>query len=202
MQWDASEYAGFSQMRPWLLPTSQAEISVEAEEAKGQILPFYRELVRLRHELPLIAEGTYAPFAPEHESVYGFLREHEGQKLLVLCNFYGQDAVVEVPAEFAAGSVLVCNYKNPEPLAEAELSGQLTLRDSSNPARAELTPEQSGSLALQLPHNLQQGIHIALRRKAWTLRVTRQRSIVVKPIPHQQNRPRHRVAGHFRPNHL
>lgn len=128
MQWDSSEYAGFSQVRPWLLPTSQAEISVEAEEAKGQILPFYRELVRLRHQLPLISEGSYQPYAQDHPSVYGFLREHEGQKLLVLCNFYGQDATVEVPAEFAAGSVLVCNYKNPEPLPHLLASGQLTLR--------------------------------------------------------------------------
>lgn len=128
MQWDASKFAGFSTVRPWLLPTSQAEISVEAEESGGRILPFYRELVRLRHELPLIAEGTYTPFAPEHQSVYGFVREFEGQKLLVLCNFYGQDAGVGVPGEFAAGSVLVCNYKNPAPLPEVAAAGELTLR--------------------------------------------------------------------------
>lgn len=126
MQWDASEFAGFSQVKPWLMPTSQAEINVEREEAEGAILPFYRELVRLRHEMPLIAEGSYEPFAREHGSVYGFIREYEGQKLLVLCNFYGEDAAVQLPAEFAAGSVLVCNYKNSPDLPGVE--SQLTLR--------------------------------------------------------------------------
>lgn len=128
MQWDASEFAGFSQVKPWLMPTSQTEINVEREEAEGVILPFYRELVRLRHEMPLIAEGSYEPFAREHESVYGFVREHEGQRLLVLCNFYGEDAAVHLPAEFAAGSVLLCNYKNEPALDAATDAGTLTLR--------------------------------------------------------------------------
>lgn len=126
MQWDASEFAGFSEVQPWLRPTSQALINVEREEAGGRILPFYRRLVDLRHQMPLIAEGTYEPFAREHWSVYGFVREYQGQKLLVLCNFYGADTAVQLPDEFTAGSVLVCNYKNSPDLTGAE--GQLPLR--------------------------------------------------------------------------
>ena len=128
MQWDASEFAGFSQVKPWLMPTSQADINVEREEAEGTILPFYRELVRLRHEMPLISEGSYEPFAREHESVYAFVREHEGQRLLVACNFYGQETSLELPAEYGAGSVLVCNYKNEPLLADAASTGTLALR--------------------------------------------------------------------------
>ncbi|MDO4897977.1 MAG: alpha,alpha-phosphotrehalase, partial [Rothia sp. (in: high G+C Gram-positive bacteria)] len=90
MQWTAGPTAGFTSGTPWLAPTSQAEINVEAEEACGAILPFYRRLVELRHSLPLIAEGSYQPYAQEHEQVYAFIREHEGQRLLVLNNFYGQ----------------------------------------------------------------------------------------------------------------
>ncbi|MFW0183365.1 alpha,alpha-phosphotrehalase [Rothia sp. CCM 9417] len=126
MQWDASEFAGFSEVQPWLRPTSQALMSVERQEADGKILPFYRRLVELRHQMPLIAEGSYEPFAREHQSVYGFIREYQGQKLLVLCNFYGADTAVELAAEFAAGKVLVCNYKNCPDLTTAE--GRLTLR--------------------------------------------------------------------------
>lgn len=114
MQWTSGANAGFTSGKPWLRPTSHTEINVEAEEREGQILPFYRRLVQLRHDTPLIAEGTYEPFAREHESVYAFVREHEGQRLLVLNNFYGTETEVKIPAAFAAGSVLLSNYGQTE----------------------------------------------------------------------------------------
>lgn len=121
MQWTSGANAGFTSGKPWLRPTSHAEINVEAEEREGQILPFYRRLVQLRHDMPLIAEGTYEPFAREHESVYAFVREHEGQRLLVLNNFYGTETSLKIPVAFATGSVLLSNY------GQTELGETLTL---------------------------------------------------------------------------
>lgn len=121
MQWTSGANAGFTSGKPWLRPTSHAEINVEAEEREGQILPFYRRLIQLRHDMPLIAEGTYEPFAREHESVYAFVREHEGQRLLVLNNFYGTETSLKIPVAFAAGSVLLSNY------GQTELGETLTL---------------------------------------------------------------------------
>lgn len=121
MQWTSGANAGFTLGKPWLRPTSHAEISVEAEEREGQILPFYSRLIQLRHDMPLIAEGTYEPFAREHERVYAFVREHEGQRLLVLNNFYGTETSLTIPVAFAAGSVLLSNY------GQTELGETLTL---------------------------------------------------------------------------
>lgn len=121
MQWTSGANAGFTLGKPWLCPTSHAEINVEAEEREGQILPFYRRLIQLRHDMPLIAEGTYEPFAREDERVYAFVREHEGQRLLVLNNFYGTETSLTIPVAFAAGSVLLSNY------GQTELGETLTL---------------------------------------------------------------------------
>lgn len=121
MQWTSGANAGFTLGKPWLRPTSHAEINVEAEEREGQILPFYRRLIQLRHDMPLIAEGTYEPFAREHERVYAFVREHEGQRLLVLNNFYGTGTSLTIPVAFAAGRVLLSNY------GQTELGETLTL---------------------------------------------------------------------------
>lgn len=121
MQWTSGANAGFTLGKPWLRPTSHAEINVEAEEREGQILPFYRRLIQLRHDMPLIAEGTYEPFAREHERVYAFVREHEGQRLLVLNNFYGTETSLTIPVAFAAGSMLLSNY------GQTELGETLTL---------------------------------------------------------------------------
>lgn len=120
MQWDASEHAGFSSTVPWLRPTNQEAISVAAEEESGRILPYYRELIRLRHESPLIAHGTYEAWALEHPSVFAYIRRLEsgspegpasesGEALLVLTNFYGESTAVAVPEEFRTGRVLIGN---------------------------------------------------------------------------------------------
>lgn len=110
MQWDATENAGFTGGTPWLKPTDFEDINVASEEAGGKILPFYKQLITLRAEMPLISRGSYKAYAPEHLAVYAYLREHEGQKLLVLNNFYGGQTEIEIPAEFVDAAVLVTNY--------------------------------------------------------------------------------------------
>ncbi|WP_371177159.1 alpha,alpha-phosphotrehalase [Buchananella felis] len=110
MQWDASATAGFTSGTPWLRPTNQDRINVEAQEAGGRILPYYRALIGLRKERPLIAYGTFAPHALDHPQVFAYTREHDGERLLVLNNFYGTPTEVEIPAEFVGGRVLISNY--------------------------------------------------------------------------------------------
>ena len=126
MQWTADPAtAGFGSESPWLAPgpvrdaATGAGISVEDEERDGVILPYYRNLIALRKQYPVISVGSYAPYALNHERVFAYLRElpaengSPAQRLLVLTNFYGEPTEVEVPAEFVhSGRVLVCNYKN------------------------------------------------------------------------------------------
>lgn len=65
MQWDAdAENAGFCQGEPWLPQAKdapgcdQAQIAASAEvDDPDSVLAFYRELVRMRHEMPVIATG-------------------------------------------------------------------------------------------------------------------------------------------------
>lgn len=115
MQWDSSANAGFTTGTPWLRPTNADRINVANEQAAGQILPYYRRLIELRKTKPIIAEGSYESFAPEHPDVFGYIRAYEGQKLLVLCNFRDHQTDIELPAEFIDGQVLIGNYP-PEPL--------------------------------------------------------------------------------------
>ena len=117
MQWDASENAGFSAGTPWLKAgKSYKDINVE-NEINGPIFTFYKELIRLRKEMPIISEGSYQPAFEDSNQVYAFERHLDGQKLLVLNHFYGNEAEVAIPAEYQAGRVLLSNYENVE-LAE------------------------------------------------------------------------------------
>ncbi len=115
MQWTHEVNAGFSKATPWLaVGNHAAEINAAKELEEGSIFAYYQKLIRLRKEYPVIAEGSYQAFVPEHESVYGFIREHQGKKLLVLNNFFAQAAEVQLPEEFVDGEVLIDNYRTTE----------------------------------------------------------------------------------------
>lgn len=98
--------------------SSQSDIvKKEKEIQNGPIFNFYKELIRLRKEMPIISEGSYQPVLEDSKQVYAFERRLDGQKLLVLNHFYGSEAEVVIPAEYQAGQVLLSNYEDAE-LAE------------------------------------------------------------------------------------
>ncbi len=117
MQWDGSKHAGFTTGTPWLKAgQSYPEINVEKEKS-GKIFRFYQELIALRKNLPLIAEGDYQAAFQDSDKVYAFERQLDGQKLLVLNNFFSQEATIQLPANYQTGQVLISNYDGVE-LAE------------------------------------------------------------------------------------
>ena len=120
MQWDASDNAGFTRGTPWLRPVNHAEVNVESAE-RGRILPYYRRLIEARHTHPVIAEGSYIPYNAPDE-VFAYVREHDGQRLLVLNNFRAHDVGVDVLGGFAQGRVLIGNYD------DAVVRSRITLR--------------------------------------------------------------------------
>ncbi|MBF0696507.1 alpha,alpha-phosphotrehalase [Actinomyces bowdenii] len=127
MQWDSSPGAGFTQGTPWLRPTNQERINVADQEREGVILPYYRRLVALRKQYPVIAHGRYEPWAAEHPDVLAYTRELDGTRLLVLCNFRGHETSVEVPRDLAGAQVLLTNAEDRERLDRAPAAGSLTL---------------------------------------------------------------------------
>ncbi|MGV3029027.1 alpha,alpha-phosphotrehalase [Streptococcus suis] len=122
MQWDASENAGFSTGTPWLKAgKSYKTINVETEKT-GPIFTFYQDLIRLRKELPIVSEGDYKAAYKDSDKVYAFERLHDGQKLLVLNNFFAEEVNLDLTDEYAQGQVLISNYP------ESKLGKKITLK--------------------------------------------------------------------------
>jgi oligo-1,6-glucosidase len=94
MQWDASTHGGFTTGRPWLaVNPNHAEVNAEAATAdEDSVLHHYRRLVRLRHEVPVVALGDFTMLLPQDERVYAFTRALDDDELLVLANF-GADPI-------------------------------------------------------------------------------------------------------------
>lgn len=114
MQWTAGESAGFTSGTPWLgVNHNCASINVERERQDADsILAFYRELIALRKEHRIIAEGSIRFLARENDDVLAYERELAGEHLLVLCNFRPTDVPMpELPTVGAkAGEKLIGNY--------------------------------------------------------------------------------------------
>lgn len=123
MHWDDSKYAGFSQVKPWLLPTHQDEINVKKELAEGEVFAFYQKLIALRKQEAVISAGGFREILPDDQQVFAYVRELDGEKLVVFNNFYGKDAVVSVPSDLQeCGQILLDNYKRELSCLPGELS--------------------------------------------------------------------------------
>ena len=101
MQWDGTTHAGFTKATPWLeVAANYPTINVEQELAEGKIYTYYQELIRLRKDYDVISDGTYSGLFLDHPSIMGFVREYEGQQLLVLGHFYDGNVEIELPQAF------------------------------------------------------------------------------------------------------
>jgi len=128
MQWDDGDNAGFSSGAPWIkLNPNYREINArEANADPGSVLNYYRQLIRLRRENPVIVYGRYELLLEGHEQIYAYTRTLGDQRLLAILNFSAGEPVFVLPdaIRFSSKEVLIANYA-----ADAEQSiERLTLR--------------------------------------------------------------------------
>jgi oligo-1,6-glucosidase len=128
MQWDDSEQAGFTTGTPWIkLNPNYKEINVaEALADPNSVFHYYKKLIQLRKENPVIVYGTYDLILDAHEEIYAFTRTLEEERLLVILNFSGKIPVFQLPENitFVSTELLISNYEvNPN-----EDIHQITLR--------------------------------------------------------------------------
>jgi oligo-1,6-glucosidase len=73
---------------------------------------WYRALIRLRREHPVIVYGRYDLILESHEQIYAFTRIGEDDRLLVVLNFTRDTPVFALPTEirFSRQQTLICNY--------------------------------------------------------------------------------------------
>jgi oligo-1,6-glucosidase len=93
VQWSAGPAAGFTTGTPWIgVNPDAAEVNVEADRASGDrsVFEFYRRLIALRHDLPVVQLGDFAMLAPDDERLYAFTRTLGDERLLVLANWSGE----------------------------------------------------------------------------------------------------------------
>ena len=112
MQWSAAPNAGFTTGTPWIGVNPNYEtINAEAQENDpDSVLCFYRRLIALRRELPIITEGDYTLLLADHPQVFAYQRSWQGQRLYVICSFSAQTFDAPEILPYCGGRLLLCNY--------------------------------------------------------------------------------------------
>lgn len=121
-QWDDSPNAGFSTGTPWLkVNPNYTTINAGAQEKDpGSVLNYFRKMVKLRKENPVLVYGKYTLLDKNNPRIYSYTRELNGEKAAVLLNF-SKDTVEFNFDEYrnTKKSLLVSNYSNtPESVSE------------------------------------------------------------------------------------
>jgi alpha-glucosidase len=102
MQWDDSDYAGFSSSEPWMrVHSNYLTRNVAVQQAlPDSLYNHFRRLIQLRKQMPALREGMTLPLIYEPRSLMAYLRKTSTDTLMVVLNFrrYGN--------RFALGGML------------------------------------------------------------------------------------------------
>ena len=128
MQWNDKKNAGFTEGTPWIMVNpNYTEINAEKEMADpDSVFHYYRKLIALRRSSEwsdLIVYGHYELLAPEDPYVFAYIREYEGQKLLVICNVSDEKVPFQVPesVSWQKSERLIGNYEKQELARKMEM---------------------------------------------------------------------------------
>ena len=116
MQWDTSINAGFTTSTPWLkVNPNYNEINVTAQENDpNSCLNYFRKMVQLRKNNPVLVYGDYQQLLPKHEQIYAYIRTLNDEKALVILNFSEEEIDLQLSKDIALKKELINNL---EPLA-------------------------------------------------------------------------------------
>ncbi|WP_372008441.1 alpha-glucosidase [Paenibacillus chitinolyticus] len=129
MQWDDTANAGFTTGEPWIkVNPNYPGINAAAATADPQsIYHYYRSLIALRKKHPVIAYGEYKLLLPLDTEIYAYTRTLNGEKLLVILNFFDGTPEFTWPEELGKrkdAELLISNYDH----VPGEDTGVLKLR--------------------------------------------------------------------------
>ncbi|MEL6191416.1 MAG: alpha-glucosidase C-terminal domain-containing protein [Bacteroidota bacterium] len=99
MQWDDSPHGGFTTGTPWLKvnPNFKTINAEQQQHDPDSILSYYKKILRLRKENPVLVYGEYESLLPEDEHLYVYRRWDENELFYVVLNFSGSNQTLDLP---------------------------------------------------------------------------------------------------------
>jgi len=111
-QWDKSPNAGFTSGTPWL-NVNPDYITVNAaaqEKDPNSVLNYFRHMISLRKRDLTLVYGDYKLLDKDNPNVYSYLREMQGEKVLVVLNFKNKISSSNTGMDLGKAEILISNY--------------------------------------------------------------------------------------------
>ena len=106
LQWDTSDYAGFSTVEPWLpvLDAYDRRNAATLADDDRSILTLYRRLIWHRKRHLALSVGDYTPLTSP-DNTYVYIRQHADERYCVLLNFNATPVTIDLPT--ATGTLIL-----------------------------------------------------------------------------------------------
>lgn len=120
MQWDDSDFAGFSQVEPWfpVNPNYKTINVAQQQDDPDSILNFYKSLINLKKSHDIFTYGIFNLVDPDNSQIFAYTRELGNQMVLVVGNLTDKKATLNYPINFKQENILLHNYKHSFPDVE------------------------------------------------------------------------------------
>ena len=112
MQWSGKANAGFTDGTPWISPPDNFKtINVAAETMdESSILHYYKKLIRLRKENPVISDGQIGFLCNDRTEVFAYRRFLGKDELFVFNNLTGKEVLLTDTPWTAESEKVIGNY--------------------------------------------------------------------------------------------
>ena len=123
MQWDRSEYAGFSTVKPWLPVSSTSKrvnVEVQTSDPYSQ-LKLYKRLIELRQREPSLMVGDYVPVYSDHQAI-AYIRQAPGAtRFLIVLNLSHRPCYLKLQRLQIKGKVVLATATELEGMEITEM---------------------------------------------------------------------------------
>jgi oligo-1,6-glucosidase len=123
-QWDDSEFAGFSEGKPWIKvnPRNKEINLAESEADPDSILNFFRAFLAKRRTHKTWIYGDYKPLTPDHESLYVYERFDDEHRYLFVHQMANDPIEYVLPEGWEDAQAIFGNYDIAMPNVDSKIA--------------------------------------------------------------------------------
>ncbi len=112
MQWDDTEYFGFSNVKPWLNGTPDNKDRNVKDELNdsNSLLHFYKQMIEIRKNYPVVIDGKFDLLHKNNPNLFIYTRTLDDKQLLVICSFSKKEVKCPIK-DLSNYKLLLSNYE-------------------------------------------------------------------------------------------
>ncbi|WP_288225898.1 alpha-glucosidase [uncultured Enterococcus sp.] len=121
MQWEDSDYAGFSKVEPWFkINPNYPEVNAALDQkSEKSVFSYYQKLIELRHTEEILTEGEFELLYEEDSKLFVYKRNWKAKTWIVIANMSETEQQFPKALDLSGSTIVLKNYAEREKLTAA-----------------------------------------------------------------------------------